>query len=1087
LTVDGTHTGTVTVNGGILQGSGTITGAVVVDASSTVGPGSSPGTLSVVGTTTIDGSAFFDLDAGDPLSLDNDLLAVTGDLIFGAGSKIAPSFSGAALAATPVTYTLMTYSGTLTDGGVSLDDQFYATTRTSAESLDVGIGTPGKVLLNITFDPVSLIWSGAPADNQWVATGAAGPVNWDGALSPPADEQFWQGDSVLFDDFSDNTSDIDLVGSLTPGVWTVDSDLDFTFSGTGSITGTTGLLKDGFGTLTLLTDNTNTGTVDILDGDVMVGNGGTTGSLGGSGDIAVGGFSTLTFNRSDALALGRAVIGGGILVIDGGGSFTTVANNNVDVEIKSGTLIVRGGNWSTSTFAGRVITVENGGTMDTNTHALGGNGGATRPSVINIDDGGTWFLNNEQILPTTATNLTGGLIEGPGEIRGTGGPITHTGDVTSTIAVRLNLDGTITSDVADGAQADDMVISGVVTNGTLAKDGLGTLAMTTATADLRSNANLTIYDGTLAMRMPGVLSISNALGGVSPGVLLNDAGLTMWLSGDGSAFGGTIDGNGQDISLNGPTAGSGTGGTIELRGKTLAMPGGLTEGVLNFGSLTGNINIDPLPVPSPVTPTAAYIQGGIAGDTTLALDGEIWLPAGPWSFSKTVDDGGYVMIDGTEVINNTAWNNTILAAWTAPADGWYSFSARVSNGGGGNGPNGAPFSIGIYQGDWDVDGADINDFIAFEIGALGTNCRAVAPVSTVAMAGGLTTGGAADNTVDTSASSLSIAGPVAGSDPLVKTGTGTLTLDGTGIITGAVTVQQGTMVLGASGSIGTASMVTVDPGATLSGTGESGPTTIDGNLAPGTSIGTLSTTGNLVMGSTGYYTLEIDSDVPSADSITVTGDVDLTGQPNLLPIDLGSTVLVGVELVLIDYTGTLTGNFLGRPEGSTVIVGVNTFDLSYVGGDGTAVTLSVPGTLYGNWAQTNILDIDPGAAAGFDDDAEGDSMSNGLEWILGGDPLLQDAASLITSSGDGTNGLTLSFTRDSTTSTEATLFVDWDVDLDAFANTILIGSSDINIPADGVNPSVDITAGTPDTVIVNLPAVLAPGGKMFARLRATQP
>lgn len=134
---------------------------------------------------------------------------------------------------------------------------------------------------------------------------------------------------------------------------------------------------------------------------------------------------------------------------------------------------------------------------------------------------------------------------------------------------------------------------------------------------------------------------------------------------------------------------------------------------------------------------------------------------------------------------------------------------------------------------------------------------------------------------------------------------------------------------------------------------------------------------------------------------------------------------------------------------------------------------------YNTWAAANISVNDPLANPAFDQDGEGDGLSNGLEWILGGDPLAVDAAAVLpTTTGDAVNGLTLVFNR-TAASASATLNVSWDNDLETWGNNIPITA---NIPASGSNPTVSFTG---EQATVNIPAANAgPEGKIFARLKA---
>jgi fibronectin-binding autotransporter adhesin len=110
--------------------------------------------------------------------------------------------------------------------------------------------------------------------------------------------------------------------------------------------GTTGgkiaLTKVGSGTLTLSGANSYTGTTLISGGTLMLGNGGTTGSLSPSSNITNNG--TLNFNHSDNIVQGSAfgglITGSGKLVQSGAGSTKLNAANDFlgDTEVTFGTL-----------------------------------------------------------------------------------------------------------------------------------------------------------------------------------------------------------------------------------------------------------------------------------------------------------------------------------------------------------------------------------------------------------------------------------------------------------------------------------------------------------------------------------------------------------------------------------------------------------------------------------------------------------------------------------------------------------------------------------------------------------------------------
>ena len=215
-----------------------------------------------------------------------------------------------------------------------------------------------------------------------------------------------------------------------------------------------------------------------------------------------------------------------------------------------------------------------------------------------------------------------------------------------------------------------------------------------------------------------------------------------------------------------------------------------------------------------VSDTAAALHGGIGGNTTNAYDGEIFLTAGQWSFGENVDDAVYVKINGTTILDDNGWDRITSGTFNAPSDGWYPITLRVQNGGGGNGPVGAWATAGIGIG-IKTGGTSTNvaDYTRFQIGALGTKCRAVKAAGAHTMAGGLTLGGGVANTVNTSDGTLALNGVVTGgaSDSLVKTGTGTLSLNAVNTYTGDTVVSAGTLAVNGT-SLADGNKVVIDGG-----------------------------------------------------------------------------------------------------------------------------------------------------------------------------------------------------------------------------------------------------------------------------------
>ncbi len=140
--------------------------------------------------------------------------------------------------------------------------------------------------------------------------------------------------------------------------------------------------------------------------------------------------------------------------------------------------------------------------------------------------------------------------------------------------------------------------------------------------------------------------------------------------------------------------------------------------------------------------------------------------------------------------------------------------------------------------------------------------------------------------------------------------------------------------------------------------------------------------------------------------------------------------------------------------------------------------------LYLVWAGNKGLDA---TNDGFDVDAEGDGVVNGLEWVLGGDPLASDAPAILPAAGaDSATGLTLAFTREESSIAQGALLLEceWAADLLGIWTALPIGASSSTGPNDETVTIDEST--TPDSVIVTIPDSNAVNGSLFACLRATR-
>lgn len=178
---------------------------------------------------------------------------------------------------------------------------------------------------------------------------------------------------------------------------------------------------------------------------------------------------------------------------------------------------------------------------------------------------------------------------------------------------------------------------------------------------------------------------------------------------------------------------------------------------------------------------------------------------------------------------------------------------------------------------------------------------------------------------------LTIGGAMVSGSSLTKEGAGTLVLNGASTYTSDTTVNAGT--LRGTGSV--AGGLYVNSGATLEA---------------GNGIGTFMAAGEVGFLNGGFFEFELNSSNETYDQLVANG-VTLDSNVTFTAADLGSgTWLDSTPFVIIDNTSgsAVSGTFAGLAEGSNVdFGGGNIFEISYVGGTGNDVTLTLvpePGT-----------------------------------------------------------------------------------------------------------------------------------------------
>jgi len=181
-------------------------------------------------------------------------------------------------------------------------------------------------------------------------------------------------------------------------------------------------------------------------------------------------------------------------------------------------------------------------------------------------------------------------------------------------------------------------------------------------------------------------------------------------------------------------------------------------------------------------------------------------------------------------------------------------------------------------------------------------------------------------------------GIISGSGNLVQIGIGTWILNGANTFTGFSTANATLLVNG------TFPVNAVTVYGTLGGTGQVGHVFVadTGQLAPGLSPGRL-TTSNLTFYPTSTYRVELNGSTPGTgyDQLKVNGDVDLGG--GVLEVTLEFNPVGGESFTIIDNDGSdaVAGSFDGLPEGVSFMADGSLFDITYAGGDGNDVVITL--------------------------------------------------------------------------------------------------------------------------------------------------
>jgi len=342
----------------------------------------------------------------------------------------------------------------------------------------------------------------------------------------------------------------------------------------GDITGTGSLAIVTPTSVTLTGDATHSGGTTIGGaGSLVIGNGGTTGSI--LGDVANN--ATLTFNRSDAYTYAGSITGTGNLSVIGNGVVTLTGNSNYagttaisnvgsGLLIADGAIVTSGG----ATTLGRSTLIVDGANSAFSSASLGSNTIGAGATIVNVTDGGT--------LRIVAGDLS---------LRATGGSIQVNVDGVNSLA---DVSGGIFGSAATNAPFSMTIgAGGTLRTGGASQIGTATsstnpiaVAITGAGSNWTSTNTLLMAAGDFAVDQGGAASFASATFGTAP------QAARLSVSGGNSSF----------ATIGDLVIGSGTGtgaltltddGRVDVGSTFILADNGAATGILNIGGAEGSV------------------------------------------------------------------------------------------------------------------------------------------------------------------------------------------------------------------------------------------------------------------------------------------------------------------------------------------------------------------------------------------------------------------------------------------------------------------------------------------------------------------
>jgi autotransporter-associated beta strand protein len=907
--------GGLAVTGGTLSGGRTsspgvdINGNAAVNNSLVVVAGGSAGTLTIGGGLSVAG--------GTESFFPGDQIVATGALTLSGTDYVMPSVPLSA-----GVYTLFVQSGGLTGGpqNMAMAGLFGSSPR---QSYVFGHSGPA-ITLTVSGTAANLVWTGS-ASNSWDNGVSA---NWNNTASNSPDK-FFPADNVTFNDTAGAAGNVVInggaLGSVQPGSVVVSNTaLNYTFSGTGSIGGTTSLVKNGPGGLTINTSNSYGGGT-FLNGGVLTA--GSNGALG-TGALTISG-GTLNSNAIETYAGGTHLSGG-------------LLNLGNSAALSGGPLTITGGSLDNTSGAAMTLAGNIAQNWIASFTFVGSN-------PLNLGTGAVTLGITPTVTVGGSTLTVGGGISGNYglSLRGAGtlnlgGANTYVGNTTINSGV-LQL-GT-SSAIPTGAVAGNVVFSNSAASAVLDLNGnnatINGLSQPTLSASNTvinslsgGTVTLTVGNNNATSTFGGVLANNTGTGGVL--ALAKTGAGTLTLMGNESYSGAT-------------TIGS---GVLQLGTGVLGQDASIasTAGLVNNGSLIVS-NAGPTTLPVPITGAGSLVMNS---SNTLTLTGQNTVAALAFTNSGTITGGSISLTAGT-TLSNAAGGLTTLASplnivgvganniWTGTSTGTLNIAAPITDSNNhlylhdGNYVMGGAGSITVSGFALVLGGTGVNDTGAhtstfLQTGGVLSASRPSAPANTFFVSQGGTTNYT-----------------MTGGTLLVTTGTGSVAYNGTNksgnwTINGASAVASlaGLDLFGVSGGVAQVNLINgtlqVDylfTNAAASSTAYdifnlSGGTLqpLDGNVSSG-GFGSATATQNLTIALSGSGATISSSDAGGIGR-TVSVYVNLSGSGAWTATGAGTLVLQGSNSSFtgqvaisggIVQIGAASTNALGSTAGSVLING----------------------------------------------------------------------------------------------------------------------------------------------------------------------